>query len=191
MFKKLIILFCIGLLLGTIFLVLADYTRDKQVIVKEAIQDINKTYYFGYGSNMDINLLRQRIDNNSIVPVTYAKLEDYRLIFPREVGSVIPTTGHDVYGCLYLLSDEEIAKLDIVEGYREDRDRNLNSYNREWIDVFLPSGKKVSAEIYIQVNNLAINDKPGNSYKQTLVKGSRDCYLPEFYIDELEQIEVR
>lgn len=183
MFRRIIIIICLILFLGTLFYVLVN---NRSI---EPITD--KTYYFGYGSNMDLNLLRRRIDNNFIVPVSYAKLENYRLIFPRGVGSVILENGKDVYGCLFLLTREEIAKLDVVEGYREDRDKNLNSYNREWIDVFTPEGKKISAEIYIQVNNSAINDKPGDSYKQTLVRGARDCSLPDFYVQELEQIKAR
>ena len=140
---------------------------------------------------MDIDLLRRRINNNTIIPESFAKLENYRLIFPRGVGSVIPDETTDIYGCLFLLTKEEIAKLDIVEGYREDRNKSLNSYNREWIDVVTPKGKTISAEIYIQTNNSDINGKPSISYKQTLVKGASDCSLPDFYKQELEQIEVR
>lgn len=183
MLRKIIILICVVFFLGTLGYIFVNNQSQEPAT--------DKTYYFGYGSNMDIDLLRRRIDNNSIVPVTYAILKDYRLIFPRGVGSVIPENGKDTYGCLYLLTKEEIAKLDIVEGYRVDRDKNLNSYNREWIDVSLPSGKKISAEIYIQTNNSAVNDKPGDSYKQTLVRGAKDCSLPDFYVQELEQIEVR
>lgn len=140
---------------------------------------------------MDIEVLRNRVDNNSIVPESFAKLENHRLVFPRGVGSVISDDNAEVYGCLYLLTKKEIAKLDVVEGYREDRDRNLNSYNREWIDVLSPSGKTISAEIYIQTNNSDVDGKPSQSYKQTLVKGARDCSLPDFYKQELEKIETR
>jgi len=183
MLRRILIFLCLVLFLGTLFYVLID--------LKTSTIETKKTYYFGYGSNMDIDLLRRRIDNNSITPESYAKLENYRLIFPRGVGSVVPEEGQDIYGCLYLLTKEEIAKLDVVEGYREDRNKSLNSYNREWIDIFSPEGKTISAEIYIQTNNTDINGKPSNSYKQTLVKGANDCSLPDFYIKKLEQIEVK
>ena len=182
MLRRILIFLCLVLFLGTLFYVLIENNNKTET---------DKTYYFGYGSNMDIDLLRKRIDNNSIVPVSYAKLENYRLIFPRGVGSVIPDETTDVYGCLFLLTKEEITKLDIIEGYREDRNKSLNSYNREWIDVLSPKGKIVSAEIYIQTNNSDVNAKPSNSYKQTLVKGASDCSLPAFYIQELEQIDTR
>lgn len=189
MLRRIIIFICLVLFLGTLFYVLVDINKSK--IEPVNLEDTNNSYYFGYGSNMDLNLLRRRIDNNSIVPVSYAVLKDYRLIFPRGVGSVISDIDSDVYGCVYLLTKEEILKLDVVEGYREDRDKNQNSYNREWIDVLDPNGKTISAEIYIQTSHLDINGKPSESYKQTLVRGARDCSLPEFYITELEQIETR
>jgi gamma-glutamylcyclotransferase (GGCT)/AIG2-like uncharacterized protein YtfP len=179
MLRRLIIFFCLVLCLGTIIFVLLDSNNQRNI------------YYFGYGSNMDLNLLRARIDNNSIVPISFAVLEDYRLIFPRGVGSVIPENGKEVYGCLYLLTKKEIEKLDVVEGYRKDRNKSENSYNREWIDVVLQNGKTLSAEIYIQTNNTDINGKPSNSYKQTLVRGASDCSLPDFYKQELEAIETK
>ena len=77
------------------------------------------------------------------------------------------------------------------EGYRENRDRNLNSYTRDKISIITPDNKAIQADIYIQVNNSAVNDKPSESYKQILVRGSRECSLPDFYTVELEQIEVR
>lgn len=182
MLRRIIILLCLILLLGVIIFLLLDFNT---------IQNIETTYYFAYGSNMDIDLLRKRIDNNNIVPEGYAKLENHRLIFPRGVGSVVPDDNLDVYGCLYLLTKEEIKKLDVIEGYREDREKSKNSYNREWIDVITQNGKKISAEIYIQTKNTDINSKPSKNYKQTLVKGASDCFLPDFYRKELESIETK
>ncbi len=192
MFRKMIILLCVFFLLGSIFYVLLE-TRTPQAPATEANanqDNIEKTYYFGYGSNMDINLLKRRIGNDSIAPISYAVLEDYRLVFPRGLGSVIPDENSDVYGCLYFLTKEEIAKLDIVEGYKEGRDKSQNSYNREWIDVLTPDGNIISAEIYIQSDNSDVNSKPSEGYKQTLVNGARQCLLPEFYIQGLEEIET-
>lgn len=151
--------------------------------------NLEKYYYFGYGSNMDIDLLRRRIGNNTIIPVSYGLLENYRLIFPRGVGSVIPDDNYAVYGCVFLLTQQELKKLDVVEGYREDRERSLNSYNRDPIEIILPTNEKIIADIYIQVRET--EDLPSNSYKQTIIKGANDCNLPREYIDWLENIETR
>ena len=151
--------------------------------------NLEKYYYFGYGSNMDIDLLRRRIGNNTIIPVSYGLLENYRLIFPRGVGSVVPDENYDVYGCVYLLTQEELKKLDVVEGYREDRERSLNSYNRDPIEIILPTNEKIIADIYIQVKDT--EDLPSSNYKQTIIKGANDCNLPREYIDWLENIETR
>jgi len=177
MLRRIIIFLCLILFLGTIIFLLLNFNTTY--------------YYFAYGSNMDIDLLRNRIDNNCLVPEGYAKLENYKLVFPRGVGSVVSDENKEVYGCLYLLNKKEIEKLDVVEGYRKDRNKSENSYNREWIDVVLQNGKTISAEIYIQTNNTDINGKPSNSYKQTLVRGASDCSLPDFYIQELEAIETK
>lgn len=151
--------------------------------------NLEKYYYFGYGSNMDIDLLRKRIGNSTIIPVSYGLLENYRLIFPRGVGSVVPDENYDVYGCVYLLTQEELKKLDVVEGYREDRERSLNSYNRDPIEIILPNTEKIIADIYIQVKDT--EDLPSSNYKQTIIKGANDCNLPREYIDWLENIETR
>lgn len=177
MLRRIIILLCLVLFLGVIIFLLLNFNTTY--------------YYFAYGSNMDIDLLRKRIDNNNIVPEGYAKLESHRLIFPRAVGSVVPDENTYVYGCLYLLTKEEIKKLDVIEGYRKDRDKSKNSYNRERMEVITQNGKKISAEIYIQTKNSDINSKPSKKYKQTLVKGASDCSLPDFYIANLENIETR
>jgi gamma-glutamylcyclotransferase (GGCT)/AIG2-like uncharacterized protein YtfP len=111
------------------------------------------------------------------------------LIFPRGVGSVTPDDNFNVYGCVFLLTNQELKKLDVVEGYREDRDRSLNSYNRDPIGIILPNNEKIIADIYIQVKNT--EDLPSNSYKQTIIKGANDCNLPREYIDWLENIDTR
>ena len=174
-----------------------DQNRDLNVniIDKNLLDSIDlnnletKHYYFGYGSNMDIDLLRRRIGNNTIIPVSYGLLENYKLIFPRGVGSVIPDNNFNVYGCVFLLTDSELKKLDVVEGYREERERSLNTYNRDPIEIILPNNEKIIADIYIQVKD--IEDLPSNTYKQTIIKGANDCNLPREYIDWLEDLETR
>lgn len=164
--------------------------EDSNITINEDYNQNNKKqYYFAYGSNMDISLLRKRINNIEITPVSYAILREHLLIFPRGVGSVIFNKETDVYGCLYLLTQEEIEKLDVVEGYKENRDKNLNSYNREWIEVETKDGEKILALIYIQTKNTI--DKPSTGYKETLITGAKDCQLPKFYQKYLEEIETK
>jgi gamma-glutamylcyclotransferase (GGCT)/AIG2-like uncharacterized protein YtfP len=168
---------------------------DNQIIDEDLLNSVDlnnieeKHYYFGYGSNMDINLLRRRIGNPTIVPESYGLLENYKLIFPRGVGSVVPNQDYNVYGCVFLLTEKELKKLDVVEGYRKDRDRLLNSYNRELIEIILPNKEKIIADIYIQVKET--EDLPSNTYKQTIIKGANDCNLPREYVNWLEDLETR
>ncbi len=177
MLKRLIIFLCLFIFLGVIIFILLNFNTTY--------------YYFAYGSNMDIDLLRNRVGNNDLISEGYGVLKSHRLIFPRGVGSVVFDENSEVYGCLYLLTKKEIEKLDVIEGYRKDREKSKNSYNREWIDVVTKNGKTISAEIYIQTNNFDINGKPSKNYKQTLVKGASDCSLPDFYKDKLAQMETR
>ena len=162
-------------------------TPESEIILEEQIEE--KYYYFGYGSNMDIDLLRRRIGNTKIIPESYGLLKNHKLIFPRGFGSVTPNQDYNVYGCVFLLTEKELKRLDVVEGYREDRDRSFNTYNRDPIEIILPNNQRIIADIYIQVKET--EDLPSNNYKQTIIKGANDCNLPREYVDWLEDLETR
>jgi len=83
--------------------------------------------YFAYGSNMDASRIEARLD--WVPPHRLAKLEGYALCFnkiasrnPEQEGfaNIVPHASSVVWGVLYEdLALEDIAKLDVYEGYPE------------------------------------------------------------------------
>jgi gamma-glutamylcyclotransferase (GGCT)/AIG2-like uncharacterized protein YtfP len=137
---------------------------------------------------MNIDLFRKRINNNLITPISFAKLENYRLIFPRGVGNVIESENKNVFGCLYALTMDELYVLDSFEGYDENREISENIYIRKQIKVQDANNNFVFAYIYIQTIDSGFDDKPGSGYLRNIIQGAKECSLPQSYIDELEMI---
>ncbi len=146
-----------------------------------------KYYYFAYGSNMDIDKMRSRTDNQSIKPISSAYINNYKLTFPRGVGNIEKSTGETLWGCLFLINQDDIYDLDVVEGYKEGRENN--SYNREKITVTSPDKKTYEAYVYIQA--ISGGETTSQSYKNTLIKGSIDCNLPISYTEKLKNIKTQ
>ncbi len=152
--------------------------------------------YFAYGSNMDWTQMRERCPSAPFVCV--AKLKDHRLAFTRKsekrrcgVSDVIPDQGHDVWGTVYEIDQEDLGRLDKCEGFVLGRPREENAYFREESDICRDGNDDAPlvAWVYfaIRQNNPR---RPNAEYKRLIVDGARFWRLPEDYIRELEEIEV-
>lgn len=150
--------------------------------------------YFAYGSNMDWAQLKARCPSAAFVGV--ARLADHRLAFTRKsanrgcgVADVVPTSGRDVWGAVYQLSEIDVGALDKSEGYRPGRDKN--SYWRRECMVFLDGDEK--RPVTVQTYNADPHPSPplpNQVYKDLILSGARYWHLPAEYIAELEAIEV-
>jgi gamma-glutamylcyclotransferase (GGCT)/AIG2-like uncharacterized protein YtfP len=78
--------------------------------------------YFSYGSNMDVNKLKQICSSSKLLGV--ARVRGYRLSFSIEseywiwkggVGDIIRDDGSEVWGLIYELSDSDLDTLDKYE----------------------------------------------------------------------------
>src|SRR5918995_5170968 len=86
--------------------------------------------YFAYGSNMNWAQMKARCPSARFVGV--ALLRDHRLAFTRKsvnrgcgVADVVSEAGARVWGgAVFEVSDLDIGKLDVSEGYRPGRDKN-------------------------------------------------------------------
>ena len=151
--------------------------------------------YFAYGSNMNWDKMRQRCASSRFVG--RAVLRGYMLEFTREsqehhgVADVVTKDGAHVWGVVYELSNLDVGKLDVKEGFRLGRDREKNSYNRNECLVFLDGEDQqpltVSAYFGVAQNNPPL---PNTAYKNSILDGAKYWHLPEAYIRELEQIQV-
>lgn len=79
--------------------------------------------YFAYGSNLDIEQMRQRCPSARVIGV--GRLSDHRLAFSRYsdsrgggVADIVPDEGQVVWGLLYDVSERDLkGNLDRYEGY--------------------------------------------------------------------------
>ena len=79
--------------------------------------------YFAYGSNMSYEQMKERCPDSKYVGI--ARLNGYKLDFTKMsrlrgggVADIVESEDDCVYGVLYSITDDDLAKLDIKEqGY--------------------------------------------------------------------------
>lgn len=81
---------------------------------------MKESYYFAYGSNMNLDQMAYRCPAASVVEKV--KLEGYRLTFCGRgkgcgVATILPEEGSRVEGVLWKITPECEKSLDFYEGY--------------------------------------------------------------------------
>ena len=81
---------------------------------------MKETYYFAYGSNMNLDQMAYRCPAASVVEPVH--LEGYRLTFCGRgkgsgVATILPEEGSRVEGVLWKITPECEKSLDFYEGY--------------------------------------------------------------------------
>jgi gamma-glutamylcyclotransferase (GGCT)/AIG2-like uncharacterized protein YtfP len=144
------------------------------------------THYFAYGSNMDPKQMAVRCPGS--VAIGSARLAGYELTFVWDspgwgggVGTVIPSSGHEVWGVLWDLTEWHVKALDRYEGV------GIGAYTREHLDVEAENGP-VNALIYIATDTRY--KEPSARYVDTLVRGAREFSLPKKYIEQLRALRA-
>jgi len=148
-------------------------------------------YYFAYGSNLDLLQMQLRCPGAQFVST--AKLEGYRICFPRKsyvrdcaVISIELSARDEVWGALYELDGTDIARLDEREGYDKRRDRQVNPRNRSTVRVEGSDDRAVLAEVYIAVPT----ENPGlptPQYVGYLIASAAECGLPKSHLEKLAE----
>jgi gamma-glutamylcyclotransferase (GGCT)/AIG2-like uncharacterized protein YtfP len=98
-------------------------------------------WYFAYGSNMDAKRMKKRVGD--YVTRIRAALKNYELVFnvknEKQAGAgfanIEQKNGQVVEGALYLISFEQLEKLDRYEGVPNHYRRN--QYGEQKVDVYL------------------------------------------------------
>lgn len=139
---------------------------------------------------MDEKRIKERIGRiPERVPGT---LKGYTLKFnkiasknPKEgYANIVPCDEDEVEGILYKVTEEELEKLDVYEGVKE------NHYRRQKVKVVIRStGEEVEAQTYI-ANPEKTKDglKPSRNYLKHLLAARK--YLSEKYVKRLENTET-
>lgn len=128
-------------------------------------------YYIAYGSNLNVEQMRNRCPTAKIVGSGI--LQDYRLIFSR-VASIVPSKGSYVPIGLWEIDQQCEKSLDRYEGFPW-------LYRKELLEVTV-NGKRVFAMVYIMNESLLF--PPKDSYYQTIRQGYRDFGLNESILEE-------
>ena len=139
------------------------------------------TRYFAYGSNMDPKQMASRCPG--AVALGRARLPDYQLAFVWDspgwgggVATVIPSSGREVWGVLWDLTDGHIEALDRYEGVA------IGAYVKALVDVEDESGL-VNALVYFATDTR--EKEPSGRYVDALIRGARAFSLPVDYIEQL------
>jgi gamma-glutamylcyclotransferase (GGCT)/AIG2-like uncharacterized protein YtfP len=156
-------------------------------------------FYFAFGSNLDPEQMRTRCPEHRAVGV--AVLRDHRLAFPRfsrvwggGVASPQLAHGHEVWGALHEISEQDLAALDAYESFRTPGDPH-NRYERKQITVELVRTvdgsvpRRVRAWIYEA--HPSNPSPPSQPYLDAILRGARHHRLPDEYIARLAALPVR
>jgi hypothetical protein len=154
--------------------------------------------YFAYGSNLDPEQMKERCPGCQVVGL--ASLSDYRIAFPRfsnrwggGSASIQLAHGEVMYGALYDLTEDDLAKLDTFEGFVGAGDQH-NAHDREHVTLELTRPddgsipRKVRAWTYIA--RPAHPAPPSARYLDRILAGAKHHRLPEEYVARLKEIET-
>lgn len=132
----------------------------------------NHKYYLAYGSNLDKGQMEYRCPDARYVGPT--EIPDYLMVFRSNyrgcgVANIEHFTGATIPGCVWEISAEDEAKLDVYEGWP-------HLYHKENIVVEV-DGKPIEAMVYIMNEGFAFAE-PADYYLDVIQQGYIDCALP-------------
>ena len=144
----------------------------------------NVIYYFGYGSNLDEDYMRQWTP--SLEFVSLARLPNFEIQFRKYstdleggISSIIEKPGGMVQGVIYTIEKSEMEALDILE------DVPLGIYKRETFKVVSKNGTWYNADLYRVVNPKG-PFTPSVKYLGYMIKGAKAQGINQSWIDYLE-----
>jgi gamma-glutamylcyclotransferase (GGCT)/AIG2-like uncharacterized protein YtfP len=151
-------------------------------------------FVFAYGSNMNLSQMNERYPNSKdrFQPFL-AKADGWKLCFPRRsdrrqggLGSIVPADGEVVWGVVFGLTLEDLARLDQSEGVF------ANVYRRDRLLVTWGNGLKKEVWTYFAIpqDDPPRHYVPHEDYLALYVRGAEYFKLPADYIDRLKKTET-
>ncbi|EKB48462.1 gamma-glutamylcyclotransferase family protein [Cecembia lonarensis] len=139
---------------------------------------MEKFYYFGYASNLDVETLKSRLKSEPVnLGVAVLPHFGFRFNYPNPDGSaranIIASKNESVYGLLFEIDEE-------------DRSYFLNSepgYELVEKEVFTAKGK-LSAFTFVSSKNES-GIFPHENYWKTILKGGKENGLPRSYLSQI------
>lgn len=128
--------------------------------------------YFAYASNLSKEYMSSRCPD--AIPIKKVKLKDYKLSF-SQLADIVEDEGKEIPGALYVISKQELGKLDVLEGYPD-------LYDRMVVEVEDDKGNTYDAIAYAMVDKKL--ELPPDHYYETLLKGYIDWDISEEYLEK-------
>ena len=135
---------------------------------------MKKYLYFAYGSNLHVEQMGGRCPGAE--GVSPAVLEGWRLV-ERGYADIEPAEGACVHGALYLITDDDLAALDLYEGYPE-------FYLRREVTVTDPSGAAHAALVYLMTDRYkkGLENQPyTEGYRAVCSAGAAHWRIPDAF----------
>lgn len=149
-------------------------------IMEEAIQmayEILGKPYFAYGSNMDVDQMRNRCSTARIGPKI--SLKGYQFIINTNgVATILEDKDHSVEGIIWWILPEDEKNLDTYEGV------SAGCYRKEYPIQLEMNGYLIQPLIYLATNTTPGSSRP-NYIERIIVWAARHGFSPD-YIKELE-----
>lgn len=143
-------------------------------------------FHFAYGSNLSSKFLRRHCPSAEFV--MRACLPNFRVAFPfyskkrkGGISSIIPDPGKLVRGVIYEVPEDEMEKLDEVEGVPQ------GLYVRQTFLVLGEDGDLHRADLY-RVVDPAGPFTPARSYVELMVEGAEEHGLDPDYVETLRRL---
>jgi cation transport regulator ChaC len=152
-------------------------------------------FVFAYGSNMDLAQMSERCPNSKdIFQPFVARADGWKLWFPRQserrqggVGSIISAPGEAVWGVVFGLTTQDLARLDRSEGV------SAGAYRRARLPIAWGRDLKQEVWTYLAIpqDEPPMRYAPHEDYLAQYIRGAEYFKLPADYIDKLKRIETR
>ncbi len=146
-----------------------------------------KLLYFAYGSNLDVEQMRQRLRNPALCPIGLAELRGWSFEFNKhsekngiksDKANIVAAPTGRVLGCLYDLTPEELDTL---------WQRYEKGYNIIDVDVFCDAGRQ-AAKTFVAERLCSEGCGPAQEYLDLIIKGARSVGLAEGYVDRIKSL---
>ncbi len=132
---------------------------------------MNITYYFGYGSNLNQEFLRQYCPSAEFIMKAYLPNYEIQFRFWSEkrnggggISTIIEIPGELVHGVIYKVLEDELLELDILESVPQ------GFYKREAFLVLGEDGKWHQVDLY-RVKDPMGPFSPARSYVEQMLTG--------------------
>jgi gamma-glutamylcyclotransferase len=142
-------------------------------------------YYFAYGSNMSYEQMKERCPDSKYVGV--ARLNGYKLDFTKMstirgggVADIVEAEDDCVYGVLYSIADEDLAKLDVKEQGYTKQIVSCFKYD-DLLDYNPLKGTNIDALVYTVVNKSASTIPPSMEYLKIILDAAFSHMFPTKY----------